>query len=65
MFAAQILLCSSITAKCIGFEDDAITGVDILACEKRIEEIIVDARDVLPFYKVVHADCKKLPGFSV
>ena len=50
MFAAKILLCSSITAQCISFEDDAITGADILACEKRIEEIIVDARDVLPWY---------------
>ena len=65
MFAAQILLCSSIAAQCIGFEDDAITGTDILACEKRIEEIIVDARDVMPWFRVVHADCKKLPGLSV
>ena len=65
MFAAQILLCSSIAAQCIGFEDDAIIGADILVCEKRIEKIIVDARNVLPWFEVVHADCRKLPGFSV
>ena len=65
MFAAQILLCSSIAAQCIGFEDDAITGTDVLACEKRIEEIIVDVRDALPWYQLVHAGCKQLPGFSV
>ena len=47
MFIAQMLLCSSIAARCVGVEDN--TGmVSNEACEKRIEEMVNDAREIMP-----------------
>ena len=44
MFIAQMLLCSSIAAKCVGVEDETGLVSNVAACEKRIEEMVGDAQ---------------------
>ena len=65
MFIAQMLLCSSIAAKCIGVEDEAGLVLNIKACEKRIEEMVNDAREIMPLFTVVGVDCKEIEGLAV
>ena len=65
MFLAQLLLCSSIAAKCIGIEDETGLVSNVKACEKRIEEMVIDAREIMPLFVVVHVDCKEVDGISV
>ena len=48
MFIAQILLCSSIAATCVGVEDETGLISDVTACEKRIEEMVNEALEVMP-----------------
>ena len=52
MFIAQMLLCSSIAAKCIGVEDETGLVSNVAACEKRIEEMVSDAREIMPLFVV-------------
>ena len=65
MFIAQMLLSSSIAVRCIGVED--VTGLvsNVTACEKRIEEMVSDAREIMPLFVVVHVDCKKVNWIAV
>ena len=65
MFIAQMLLCSSIAARCIGVEDKTGMVSDVKECEKRIEEMVIDAREMMPSFVVVHVDCKEIVGFAV
>ena len=65
MFIAQMLLCSSILARCIGVEDETGMVSDVKACEKRIEEMVTDVRETMPSFVVVHIDCKEIVGFAV
>ena len=65
MFIAQMLLCSSIVARCIGVEDETGLVSNVAACEKRIEEMVSDAREIMPFFVVVHVDCKEVEGIAV
>ena len=65
MFIAQMLLCSSLAARCIGVEDDNGIVANVKACEKRIEEMVNDAREIMPLFVVVHVDCKEIKGFAV
>ena len=65
MFVAQMLLCSSIVARCIGVEDQTGLVSDVKACEKRIEEMVIDAREIMPSFVVVHVDCREIVGFAV
>ncbi len=65
MFIAQMLLCSSIVARCIGVEDETGLVSNVAACEKRIEEMVSDAREIMPLFVVVHADCKEVEGIAV
>lgn len=65
MFIAQILLCSSIAATCVGVEDETGLISDVTACEKRIEEMVSDVREIMPLFVVVHVDCKEVDGISV
>ena len=65
MFIAQILLCSSIAATCVGVEDETGLISDVRACEKRIEEMVSDVREIMPLFVVVHVDCKEVDGISV
>ena len=65
MFIAQMLLCSSIAARCIGFEDESGFVSNVAACEKRIEEMVSDAREIMPLFVVVHVDCKEVDGIAV
>ena len=65
MFIAQMLLCSSIVGGCIGVKDQAGLVSDVKACEKRIEEMVSDAREIMPRFFVVHVECKPINGFAV
>ena len=65
MFIAQMLLCSSLAARCIGVEDKTGLVTNVAACAKRIEEMVSDAREIMPFYVVVHVDCKVVDGVAV
>ena len=65
MFLAQMLLCSSIAARCIGVEDKTGVVLDVNACEKRIEEMVSDAREIMPSFVVVRVECREIKGFSV
>ena len=65
MFIAQILLCSSIAATCVGVEDETGLISNATACEKRIEEMVSDVREIMPLFVVVHVDCKEVDGISV
>ena len=65
MFVAQMLLCSSIVGRCIGVEDQTGLVSDVKACEKRIEEMVNDARKIMPSFVVVHVDCKEIVGLAV
>ena len=65
MFSAQMLLCSSIAASCIGVEDKTGLVFHVAACEKRIEEMVSDAREIMPLFVVVHVDCKEVEGIAV
>ena len=65
MFVAQLLLCSAITSKCVGLQDDTRVVRDFSACEKRVEEMVTDARIFMPEYQVMYLGCTKLPGYSV
>ena len=49
MFIAQMLLCSSIAARCIGVEDKTGLITNAAACAKRIEEMVSDTREIMPF----------------
>ncbi len=63
MFIAQIILCSSIVAQCVGFEDRDKVNIDLVACEKRAEALVQDASKSMPQFVVARARCKKIPGF--
>ena len=65
MFIAQMLLCSSIAAKCIGFKDESGFVSNVAACEKRIEEMVSNAREIMPLFVVVHVECKEADGIAV
>ncbi len=65
MFIAQMLLCSSIAVKCIGVEDNTGLVTNVAACAKRIEEMVSDAQEIMPFYVIVHVDCKVVDGIAV
>ena len=65
MFIAQMLLCSAIAAKCVGVEDETGLVSNVSACEKRIEEMVSDAREIMPLFVVVHVDCKEVDGISI
>ena len=65
MFIAQMLLCSSIAAECIGVEDETGLVSNVAAREKRIEEMVSDAREIMPLFVVVHVDCKEVDGIAV
>ena len=65
MFIAQLLLCSSIAARCIGVEDGTGLVLNVKACEKRIEKMVSDAREIMPLFVVVHVDCKRIEGIAV
>ena len=65
MFIAQLLLCSVIAARCIGVEDETGLVSSVKACEKRIEEMVSDAREIMPLFVVVHVDCKRIEGIAV
>ena len=65
MFLAQMLLCSSIAARCVGFEDDTGLVSNVVACQKRIEEMVSDAREIMPLFSVVYVDCKEVDGIAV
>ena len=65
MFVAQMLLCNSIVARCIGVEDQTGMVSDVKACEKRIEEMVNDAREIMPSFFVVHVDCNEIVGLAV
>ena len=65
MFIAQMLLCSSIAARCIGVKDETGLISNVAACEKRIEEMVSDAREIMPLFIVVHVDCKEVDGIAV
>ena len=64
MFIAQVLLCSAIAARCVGVEDDTGLVSNVKACEKRIEEMVSDARELMPLFFVVHVDCKRIEGMA-
>ena len=38
---------------------------NVTACEKRIEEMVSDGREIMPLFVVVHVDCKKVNGIAV
>ena len=38
---------------------------NVKACEKRIEEMVNDAREIMPLFVVVHVDCKEIKGIAV
>ena len=59
MFIAQMLLCSSIAARCVGVEDETGLVSNVAACEKRIEEMVSDAQEIMPLFVVVHVGCKE------
>ena len=65
MFIAQMLLCSSLAASCIGIEDENGLVSNVKACEKRLEEMISDAREIMPFFVVVYVDCKEIEAMAV
>ena len=65
MFTPQMLLCSSIVARCIGFEDKIGLVSNIAACEKRIQDMVSDALETMPLFIVVHVDCKEVDGIAV
>lgn len=65
MFIAQMLLCSSIAISCIRVEDETGLVADVKACEKRIEEMVSDARKIIPLFVVVQVECKVVEGFAV
>ena len=65
MLIAQVLLCSSIVAGCIGVEDETGVVANVKACEKPIEEMVSDAREIMPLFVVVHVDCKRIEGIAV
>lgn len=65
MFIAQLLLCSSIAAKCIGIEDETGLVSNVKACEKRLEEMVSDAREIMPLFIVVYVDCKEIEAIAV
>ena len=65
MFLAQMLLCSLTVARCIGVEVEIGLIANVNTCEKRIEEMVNDAREISPFFVVVHVDCKEIKGFAV
>ena len=65
MFIAQMLLCSSLAGQCVGLEDNTGVVASVKACEKRIEEMVNDALEIMPRFVVVHVDCKKVAGFSI
>ena len=65
MFIAQMLLCSSIAAECIGVADNTGLVSNVAACEKRIQEMVNDAREIMPLFVVVHVDCKEVDGIAV
>ena len=65
MFIAQMLLCSSIAGRCIGFEDESGFVSNVAACEQRLEEMVSDAREIMPLFVVVHVDCKEVAGIAV
>ena len=65
MFIAQMLLCSSIVVRCIGVEDETGLVSNLKACEMRIEEMVNDAREIMPLFVVVHVDCKEVEGIAV
>lgn len=65
MFIAQLLLCSAIAARCIGIEDETGLVSNVRACEKRIEEMVSDAREMMPLFVVVYVDCKEIDALSV
>ena len=64
MFIAQIILCSSLLGKCVGFEDSNLVNIDLVTCEKRAEALVQDVSLSMPHFVVAHARCKKIPGFS-
>ena len=65
MFLAQMLLCSSIAARCVGVEDETGLVSDFAACEKRIEQMASDAREIMPHFVVVFVGCKEVNGIAV
>ena len=65
MFIAQMLLCSSLAVRCIGVEDENGLVSNLAACEKRIKEMVIDAREIMPLFVVVHVDCKVVKGIAV
>ena len=65
MFIAHLLLCSSLAASCIGIEDETGLVSNVKECEKRLEEMISDARDIMPFFVVVYVDCKEIEAMAV
>ena len=65
MFLAQMLLCSSIAARCVGFEDDTGLVSNVVACQKRIEEMVSDVQEIMPLFVVVHVGCKAVDGIKV
>ena len=58
MFVAQMLLCSSIVAGCIGVEDETGLVPGVKALEKRIEEMVTDARETMQSLVVVCVYCE-------
>ena len=65
MFLAQMVICSLAAARCFGIEDETGLVSNFYACEKRIEEMVNDALEIMPRFVVVHVDCKKIEAFAV
>ena len=65
MFVAEIILCSSIAGQCVGLADRYKLNVDLVACEKRAEALVQDARKSMPELFVAHKSCKRIPGLAI
>ena len=65
MFIAYLFLCNSLVSQCVGLEDHEGVSAAQSSCEKRIEEMLNVASELMPRYRVVHVGCKKIPGFSI
>ena len=65
LFIAQMLLCISLSAKFVGLEDNTGAVSEVKAYDKRFEEMVIDAIEIMQRFVVVDVDFKKVACFSI
>ena len=56
MLIGQRLLRTSISARCIGVVDETGLVLNVTKYEKRIEDMVSEARGIMPLFVALHLD---------